>query len=77
MHDLRLLRESVDLLREGMARRGALEQITPVLDRAVALDVERRALIQAVEERKAARNDATQEVGRLRRSGADAEEVAD
>jgi len=75
MHDLRLLRESVELLREGMARRGALEQITPVLDRAVALDVERRALIQAAEERKAARNEATQEVARLRRSGAYAEEV--
>ena len=75
MHDLRLLREGVDLLREGMARRGALEQITPVLDRAVTLDVERRALIQAVEERKAARNEATQEVARLRRSGADAEDV--
>ena len=75
MHDLRLLREGVDLLREGMARRGALEQITPVLDRAVALDVERRALIQAVEERKAARNEATQEVARLRRTGADAEDV--
>src|SRR5687768_15480803 len=75
MHDLRLLREGVDLLREGMARRGALAQITPVLDRAVTLDVERRALIQAVEERKAARNEATQEVARLRRSGADAEDV--
>ena len=58
-----------------MARRGALEQIAPVLDRAIALDVERRALIQAMEERKAARNEASQEVARLRRSGADAEEV--
>ena len=75
MHDLRLLREGVDLLRDGLARRGALEQVTPVLDRAVALDVERRALIQAVEERKAARNAASQEVARLRRAGADAEEI--
>jgi seryl-tRNA synthetase len=75
MHDLRLLREGVEVLREGMERRGALAQISPVLERAVALDVERRALIQAVEERKAARNEATQEVARLRRSGADAEEV--
>ena len=58
-----------------MARRGALEQIAPVLDRAVALDVERRALIQAMEERKAARNEASQEVARLRRAGTDAEEL--
>ena len=72
MHDLRLLREGVEQLRAGMERRGALTQIAPVLDRAVELDVERRALIQAVEERKAARNEATQEVARLRRGGADA-----
>ena len=58
-----------------MERRGALEQITPVLDRAVALDVERRALIQAAEERKAARNAASEEVARLKRTGADAAEV--
>ena len=75
MHDLRLLREGVDQLRTGMERRGALAQIAPVLDRAIALDVERRALIQAVEERKAARNEATQEVARLRRTGADASET--
>src|SRR5688500_5795221 len=75
MHDLRLLREGVELLRDGMERRGALAQISPVLERAVALDVERRALIQAVEERKAARNEATQEVARLRRAGADASET--
>ncbi len=75
MHDLRLLREGVDQLRTGMDRRGALGQISPVLDRAVTLDVERRALIQAVEERKAARNEASQEVARLRRAGTDAAET--
>jgi seryl-tRNA synthetase len=75
MHDLRLLREGVDVLRDGMARRGVLEQIAPVLDRAVALDVERRTLIQAVEERKAARNEASQEVARLRRAASDAADV--
>jgi seryl-tRNA synthetase len=75
MHDLRLLREGVDQLRAGMERRGAREQIAPVLERAVALDIERRALIQAVEERKAARNEASQEVARLRRAGGDAAEI--
>ena len=75
MHDLRLLREGVEQLRDGMARRGALAQIAPVLDRAVDLDLERRTLIQAVEERKAARNEASQEVARLRRAGSDATEV--
>ena len=75
MHDLRLLREGVEQLRTGMDRRGALGHIAPAIDRAVALDVERRSLIQALEERKAARNEASQEVARLRRSGADAAEV--
>ena len=75
MHDLRLLREGVEQLRNGMDRRGALGHIAPLLDRAIALDVERRSLIQAAEERKAARNEATQEVARLRRTGADATEV--
>ena len=75
MHDLRLLREGVEQLRSGLQRRDALTQIAPVLDRAIELDVERRALIQAVEERKAARNEATQEVARLRRSGTDATET--
>src|SRR5688500_4907342 len=75
MHDLRLLREGVEQLRNGMDRRGALGQLAPVLDRAIALDVERRTLIQSAEERKAARNEATQDVARLRRAGTDASEV--
>lgn len=75
MHDLRLLREGVEQLRSGMERRGAQGHLAPVLDRAIALDVERRAAIQAVEERKAARNEATQEVARVRRAGGDASET--
>ena len=58
-----------------MERRGALGQIAPVLERAIALDVERRALIRQVEEQKAARNEATQEVARLRRAGGDATDI--
>ncbi|MGH7717759.1 MAG: serine--tRNA ligase [Gemmatimonadaceae bacterium] len=71
MHDPRLLREGVDTLREGMRRRGRLD-LLPVVDRAAALDRERRAAIQAVEERKAARNAASQEVARFKKSGQDA-----
>jgi seryl-tRNA synthetase len=77
MHDIRLLRDGVDRLREGMRRRGMLDDLSPVIDRAVALDVERRAFIQAVEERKAARNQATQEVARRRKAGEDAADVMD
>ena len=56
MHDLKALREQIDVLRDGMRRRGKLDQLGPLIDRAEALDRDRRLNIQAVEERKAARN---------------------
>ncbi len=75
MHDLRLLREGADLLREGMRRRGKLETLGPIIDRAVALDRERRALLASIEEKKAERNTASQEVAKLKRAKQDAEEL--
>ena len=69
MHDLRLIRDEVGTLREGLRRRGLLDALGPTVDRAQRLDVERRATIQASEERKAARNLASQEVARRKRSG--------
>jgi seryl-tRNA synthetase len=75
MHDLRLLREQPELLREAMRRRGALDALAPRLDHANALEQQRRALIQQVEERKARRNQTSQEVARLRKAGGDADEL--
>jgi seryl-tRNA synthetase len=75
MHDLRMVREQIDVLRDGMRRRGKLDALAPVIDRAQELDGERRTLIQALEERKAARNSISQEVARRKRSGGDAEEL--
>ena len=75
MHDLRMIREHVEVLRDGMRRRGKLDTLAPFIDRAQALDVERRGLIQAVEERKAARNAMSQEVARRKRSGEDTAEL--
>jgi seryl-tRNA synthetase len=72
VHDIRLLREGLDALREGMRRRGRLDALAPSLVRAEELDSERRTLIQAGEERKAARNAASQEVSRRKRAGEDA-----
>ena len=54
MHDLKSLRDQIDPLRDAMRRREKLDQIGPLIDRAEALDRERRTNIQAVEERKAA-----------------------
>ncbi|MEO7369037.1 MAG: serine--tRNA ligase, partial [Gemmatimonadaceae bacterium] len=62
MHDLRMIREQIDVLRDGMRRRGKLETLAPFIDRAAEVDTERRMMIQAVEERKASRNAMTQEV---------------
>ena len=75
MHDLRALREQIDTLREGMRRRGKIEQLGPLIDRAEALDRDRRLNIQAVEERKAARNVASQEVARRKRAKENADDV--
>jgi seryl-tRNA synthetase len=75
VHDIRVLREHIDALREAMRRRCALEQYAPVLERATTLERERRTLIQAVEERKAARNAASQEVARRKRAGEPADDL--
>jgi seryl-tRNA synthetase len=75
MHDARLIRERLDDLREAMRRRGALGALAPQLDRCEALDRERRLLIQAVEERKAARNVSSQEVARRKKGGEDATDL--
>ncbi|CAN5878131.1 serine--tRNA ligase [soil metagenome] len=72
MHDARLIRERLDDLREAMRRRGALGQLASQLDRCEGLDRERRLLIQAVEERKAARNASSQDVARRKKAGEDA-----
>ena len=75
MHDLRMVREQIDVLRDGMRRRGKLDALAPIIDRAQQLDSERRTLIQALEERKAARNSISQEVARRKKSGGDAEDL--
>lgn len=75
MHDIRLLRERPEVLRDALRRRGALDGLAPLLDRAEALERERRMTIQAMEERKAARNATSQEVARRKRAGEDAAEL--
>ena len=75
MHDLRALREQAGELRAAMRRRGQDQQLAPIIDRAVELDGDRRATIQAVEERKAARNALSQEVARRKKAGESADEA--
>jgi len=75
VHDMRALREQVDLLRDAMRRRGADDAVLQLVDRGEDLDRERRTLIQAVEERKAARNTNSQEVARRKKAKEPADEL--
>ncbi|MDF1502522.1 serine--tRNA ligase [Roseisolibacter sp. H3M3-2] len=75
MHDLKLVREQPDALREAMRRRGALDALAPQLDRLASLEQERRALIQQVEEQKAARNAGSAEVARRKKGGENADDL--
>jgi seryl-tRNA synthetase len=75
VHDLRALRENAEAIRAGLDRRGKLDALGPLVDRALELDVERRALIQATEERKAARNTASQEVARRKKARESADDL--
>src|SRR6185503_13742679 len=75
MHDIRVLREQMDVLRDALGRRGALDGLASVLERAEGLERDRRTIIQAVEERKAARNASSQEVAQRKRKGEDAADL--
>jgi len=70
-----MVREHIDALRTGMRRRGALDALSPTIDRAIDLDKARRDTIQAVEERKAARNVVSQQVGQRKRGGESADDL--
>ena len=70
-----MVRENIDALRAGLRRRGALDSLSPTIDRAIALDKSRRETIQAVEERKAARNAVSQQVGERKRAGEPADDL--
>jgi len=75
MHDARVFREQVEQLRDGMRRRQKLDDLAPILERGVAMELERRTVIQAVEERKAARNANSQEVARRKKAGESADDL--
>jgi seryl-tRNA synthetase len=75
VHDLKLLRENIAALRDGMRRRGKLDALGSVIDRAEVLDRERRAVLARIEEKQATRNAASQDVARRKKAGEDAADV--
>ena len=72
MHDLHSFRDNPEAIRDALKRRDALDSGGALVDHAVALDAERRAIIQRVEEIKARRNTVTQAVAQRKRAGEDA-----
>lgn len=74
MHDIRLLRDHLDRLRDGMRRRNKLGELAPLLDQAEDLERDRRSAITELEAQQAQRNRLTQEVGVRRKAGEDATE---
>jgi seryl-tRNA synthetase len=71
MLDIKQVRSEPAAARERLARRGDPE-IPERLDRALELDRRRRDLIGEVEELRARRNEASEEIGRRKRQGEDA-----
>jgi seryl-tRNA synthetase len=68
--DIKWLRESPEAARSALARRRN-PALMPLVDEALRLDAERRALLQQAEQLKAERNAASAEVGRQKQRGAD------
>jgi seryl-tRNA synthetase len=75
MLDVKLIRESPDLVRQALARRD--EGLLPAVDRILEADGQRRTLLQEVERRKAQRNLDSSEVARRKQAGEDAGELLD
>ncbi len=68
MLDVKLLRENLDLVKRRMATRGA--EIN--WNQFVSLDLERREALSAIEKLKERKNRLSGEIGKLKKSGADA-----
>ncbi len=69
MLDRRLLREDPDRVRHGLARRGITFDFAPVLEQ----EEQRREFLRQIESLKAERNKASDEIGRLKREGENAD----
>jgi seryl-tRNA synthetase len=73
--DLRWIREDPDRAKARLSVRGKVAETGAAIDRLLALDEERRALIGEGDELKAKRNRVSQEVGERKRRGESADDV--
>src|SRR5262245_33508196 len=71
MLDLRLIRKDPDAVRTALARRGG--DVADRIDRVLALDERRRAILPELEGLRAQQNDANQAIARAKQEGGDAD----
>ncbi|MBX9925565.1 MAG: serine--tRNA ligase, partial [Hyphomicrobiaceae bacterium] len=73
MHDLKWIRENPATFDAGLARRGLDARSAEI----IALDTERRIVQTRVQELQARRNDASKQIGMLKKQGQDASGIMD
>ncbi|KIL98934.1 Seryl-tRNA synthetase [Paramagnetospirillum magnetotacticum MS-1] len=73
MHDLKSIRDNPEGFDAGLARRGLEPKAAAILD----LDTRRRAAQTAFQEMQARRNEASKQIGALKKSGGDASALMD
>jgi seryl-tRNA synthetase len=71
MFDIRLIREETDRVRRGLAGRNAAVDLDRILD----LDRERRALLSDTDAMKNRRNEASPQIGRMKKEGLDTSQL--
>lgn len=72
MLDIKFIRENPDLVKKGIENKNEKHN---TVDEILELDSKRRALLTKVEEKKAHKNKVSAEVGRLKKSGENADEI--
>src|SRR5687767_6601242 len=70
MHDPRFLREQIDLVKEGVLKKQG--KLPEQLERFYALEDERLVLLREADQLKHERNQASEEIARLKQEGGDA-----
>lgn len=74
MLDLKFIRNNADQVKTSLTNK-QIENGAVLVDEIIALDEKRRALLFEVEERKRRRNEASQQVARLKKAGESADEL--
>ncbi len=68
MHDIKVLRETPDKIKEGISKKGVN---TKIVDEALEIDGKRRVVLQEVEKLKAENNKVSGDIAKMKREGKD------